>query len=257
MSLPVAANPPTNTTTASGGTAAATSAANASLQNNQQMFLTLLTAQLKNQDPLSPMDPTQFTQQLVTMNGVQQQIMTNQLLQKLVDQKTSVGDPVSMIGKTVTAETPTGALSDGGKVNWSIELPANAKDVTVQVQDANSQTVATGALGAMTQGDHTYTWDGTGLTGNKLPAGVYTLSVTAHDVGGNTLTARTFQTGVVTGVETVNGQSMLDINGLAIPSGNVASVSSAAAQSSTTTASTISQAAAQAAAKTVSQALAQ
>jgi flagellar basal-body rod modification protein FlgD len=253
MSLPVAANPPTPSTTASSGTAAATTAANASLQNNQQMFLTLLTAQLKNQDPLSPMDPTQFTQQLVTMNGVQQQIMTNQLLQQLVDQKTSVGDPVNMIGKTVTAETPSGAISGGGNVTWGIELPANAKDVSVQVTDSNGQTVAAQSLGAMTQGDHQFTWNGTGLTGQKLADGIYTLNVTAKDATGASLTVKTFQTGVVSSVETVNGQPMVDLNGMAVPMANVVSVSGVQT-AATTTNTTISQAAAQAAAQALSQA---
>jgi len=79
-------------------TTTATAAAGASatgrtrLAENFDTFLTLLTTQLKNQDPLSPMDSTQFTQQLVQMTGVEQQLLTNDLLEKLV---TNTGSGVS------------------------------------------------------------------------------------------------------------------------------------------------------------------
>ena len=66
----------TNTTVASGQT---------QLNTDYNTFLQLLTTQLKNQDPLSPMDTNTFTQQLVAMNGVQQQLQTNSLLQTLVN----------------------------------------------------------------------------------------------------------------------------------------------------------------------------
>ncbi len=102
-------------------TQATINGAQKSLVGDQQTFLTLLTAQLKNQDPLSPLDPSQFTQQLVVMTGVQQQILTNQLLQQMVNRQTSVGDPINLIGKSVTASTPDAALT-GGKANWTYSL---------------------------------------------------------------------------------------------------------------------------------------
>src|SRR3569833_1162296 len=84
----------TNTTVATGQT---------QLNSNNNTFLQLLTTQLKNQDPLSPMDTNAFTQQLVEMNGVQQQLETNSLLQSLVNQSSGAGPALGLIGKSVMA----------------------------------------------------------------------------------------------------------------------------------------------------------
>jgi flagellar basal-body rod modification protein FlgD len=87
----------------------------ASLASNSQTFLTLLTTQLKNQDPLSPLDTNQFTSQLTQMSGVEQQLLGNQLLQTLVTQQTGVGSAANLIGATVTAPDPTS--TSGGTVS--------------------------------------------------------------------------------------------------------------------------------------------
>jgi flagellar basal-body rod modification protein FlgD len=81
----------------------------ASLASNSQTFLTLLTTQLKNQDPTSPLDTNQFTSQLTQMTGVEQQVLSNQLLQQLVSQSSGSGvtSAVGLIGKSVTASGST------------------------------------------------------------------------------------------------------------------------------------------------------
>jgi flagellar basal-body rod modification protein FlgD len=77
-----------------------------SLANNEQTFLKLLTTQLKNQDPLSPMDSNQITQQIVQMTGVEQQLMTNDLLSMLVGMNDGgLTNSVNLIGKQVTTES--------------------------------------------------------------------------------------------------------------------------------------------------------
>ena len=82
-----------------------------SLAGNFQSFLTLLTTQLKNQDPTSPLDTSQFTQQITQMTGVEQQLLSNQLLQQLVSAQGGVAQAANLIGETVTApgfaQTPT------------------------------------------------------------------------------------------------------------------------------------------------------
>jgi flagellar hook assembly protein FlgD len=74
-----------------------------SLASNFQSFIGLLTTQLNHQDPLNPTDTTQFTQQITQMTGVEQQLLSNQLLQQLVTQQTGVIGAASLIGKVVTA----------------------------------------------------------------------------------------------------------------------------------------------------------
>jgi len=247
MTLPVAAAPPAPASSATSSTAAATQAGAQSLQENQQTFLTLLTAQLKNQDPLSPMDPTQFTQQLVAMNGVQQQIVSNQLLQKLVDHQTSVGDPVNMIGKLVTAETPSGKLTAGRTSGWVYSLDAPAKNVVVQVFDSNSQLVAGGALGAQSAGEHAYAWNGKSFSGSALPDGVYTLKITATGADGKDVSSRVFQRGVVSSVESVDGKPLLNLNGLGVSMDAIDAVAANDTGQTTTTGQSASEAAAAAA----------
>jgi len=95
----------TSTSSTSSASAAQLSANNtlASLAGNFQSFLTLLTTQLKNQDPTSPLDTSQFTQQITQMTGVEQQLLSNQLLQQLVSTQGSVTSSANLLGDTITA----------------------------------------------------------------------------------------------------------------------------------------------------------
>ncbi len=106
----------------------------ASLASNSQTFLTLLTTQLKNQDPLSPLDTNQFTSQLTQMSGVEQQLLGNQLLQTLVTQQTGVGAAANLIGATVTAPSPTTSGATVSGVVTSAESVSGTTDVTVNGQ---------------------------------------------------------------------------------------------------------------------------
>ena len=103
--------PTTNTNTNSTGSVSASqlSVNNglASLADNFQSFLTLLTTQLQNQDPLNPTDTNQFTQQITQMSGVEQQLLSNQLLEQLVSSQGGVTAAANMIGDTVTAQSAT------------------------------------------------------------------------------------------------------------------------------------------------------
>jgi flagellar basal-body rod modification protein FlgD len=114
---------------------AATTATSASatgrtrLAENFDTFLALLTTQLKNQDPLAPLDSNEFTAQLVQMTGVEQQLLTNDLLEKLVTNTGSgVATAVSLIGKEVRADANVAALS-GGKAEWVYKLDRPASDL--------------------------------------------------------------------------------------------------------------------------------
>src|SRR5579871_3563090 len=109
----------TQPTAASTQSAAAVNNGLAQVADNFQTFLTLLTTQLKNQDPLSPLDTNQFTQQLTQMTGVEQQLLSNQLLQQLVNQNQGGGltAAVGLIGKTVTADGSVAPLQNA-QATW-------------------------------------------------------------------------------------------------------------------------------------------
>ena len=111
------------------------------MADSYETFMSLLTAQIKNQDPLSPMDSTQFTQQLVQMTGVEQQLLTNDLLEKLVTNTGSgIQTSVSLLGREVRAVNSDAKLT-AGKAEWSYKLDREATDVTIEVLNEFGKTV--------------------------------------------------------------------------------------------------------------------
>lgn len=178
-------------------------------------FLALLTTQLKNQDPLSPLDSNQFTQQIVQMTGVEQQLLTNDLLKSLVTNTTNgVATAVSLIGKEVRAASVDAKLS-GDKAEWIYTLPRDANDVKLEVLDRNGKVVRSIAPAEADRkaGDHTVTWDGKDQNGTKMAEGTYSLRVTAKDGDFATVPAAVSIQGLVTGVEQSNGETLITVNG--------------------------------------------
>lgn len=185
----------------------------ARLAENFDTFLTLLTTQLKNQDPMSPMDSNQFTQQLVQMTGVEQQLMTNDLLRQLVGNTGSgISAAVSLIGKDVRAVSDTAKLS-GGEAKWTYRLDRAAADVKLEVLDANGKVVHVDAPTDNAAGDHKFSWNGKGANGAALPDGLYSLRITAKDGSGTPVSFTSYIEGTVTGVQQANGTTLLTING--------------------------------------------
>ena len=224
-----AANTTTNSTPLStSGTQANINQAQASLSGDQQMFLKLLTAQLRNQDPLSPLDANQFTAQLVQMNGVQQQILTNQLLQQLVSNQGGLGNAVGLIGKQVQAATAAATIN-GGHADWTYSVDAASTDVTLQVIDSMGNVVWQGDAGDLEKGEHTFSWDGKDLRGNQRADGTtYGLRVTAKSATGEAISTHVYLKGQVLSVQNIDGTTVVDINGTKVPINLVTSVMSQA-----------------------------
>jgi flagellar basal-body rod modification protein FlgD len=182
------------------------------LNSDYNTFLQLLTAQLKNQDPLSPMDTNSFTQQLVEMNGVQQQLQTNSLLQTLVNQSSAAGPAVNLIGKQIQAASSTLAFT-GSSADWTYELSGNAASATLSITDASNKVVWSGPAPDLGTGKHDFTWDGTTLSGGKVTSGSYTLSVKANDSNLQALNTNVYVAGVVTGVQSSSSGTQLTLTG--------------------------------------------
>lgn len=211
-----------------------------SLANNEQTFLKLLTTQLKNQDPLSPTDTTQMTQQITSMTGVEQQLVTNDLLAALVGMNTGTGlsESVGMIGKQVTATTDNSTLKDG-KATFSWSQPGASTSLTVEVKNAAGKVVRTLTPDDQKSGAHTITWDGKDDSGAQLAdGGVYTIAVTAKGADGKDLKATNVKgrtEGLVTAVDNSTGQSMVIIDGQSVPIDSVIGVAAVAANTNTQT----------------------
>ncbi|PZO04553.1 MAG: flagellar hook capping protein [Hyphomicrobiales bacterium] len=204
----------TSATTVSGG---------ASIANNFDQFLTLLTTQLKNQSPLDPLDTNQFTAQLVQFAGVEQQLKTNETLTSLLSLNSAgtATSAVGFIGSTITADGATTRLEDG-EAEWQVNVPRGGS-ATITIKNANGSVVQT-LTKSLVAGDQTYKWDGTTSTAQKAPDGEYTITIDAKDTAGAAMTATTKISGVVDGVDFTGSIPTLKIGAISVPIDQVKSV---------------------------------
>lgn len=195
------------------------------LADNYETFMLLLTTQLKNQDPLSPVDSNQFTAQLVQMAGVEQQLLTNDLLKSLLDQNQGgLGAAVDYIGRDVTAAWAATRL-EGGQAKWSYELGRDAAEAKLEVLDGTGKVVWSGPAPVLAEGLHDFVWDGRSSSGATLPdGGVYTLRIAATGATGSEVPSQVLVRGRATAVEMYDGTPFLTVGGSILPLANVISV---------------------------------
>ncbi|RXF75356.1 flagellar hook assembly protein FlgD [Hansschlegelia zhihuaiae] len=208
----------TNATANSGSSTGAT------LASNFQTFLTLLTTQLRNQNPLDPLDTNQFTQQLVQFAGVEQQLKTNDTLTALLaaNQTSQAGTALGLVGRSITAFGDT-AMLDDGKATWKLTSPADGVTGTVTVRDSNGAVVYQRDVD-LAYGDQSFEWDGKKTDGSRGAEGLYTLSIEARNVAGNLVDVTSEVSGVVDGVDLSTGQAVLLIGDMRVPLGALKSV---------------------------------
>ncbi|HWU56974.1 MAG TPA: flagellar hook capping FlgD N-terminal domain-containing protein [Rhizomicrobium sp.] len=194
------------------------------LSGNFSTFLTLLTTQLKNQDPTSPMDSNQFTQQLVMYSQVEQQISTNDNLKTLITQGTSNAAAMTTgyLGKKVSITNGNASLS-GGTATWTYNLANTAASTQLSITDSHGRTVYNGT-GQTTAGNSTFTWDGKDNNGNQLADGTYTLIVKAADTSGNTITSSVASAGTVTQIDMTGATPQLIVGNMEVGLGDIAAV---------------------------------
>jgi len=192
---------------------AANALASTQIAGNFQSFLTLLTTQLQNQNPLDPLDTNQFTQQLVEFAGVQQQLNTNDSLATLVSlqQTAQSTQALGFVGKTAVVNGSTAALSNS-TATWELTVPS-ASNVNVTIANSTGQTVFSGTYSVAAGSNQPFTWNGQGNDGTQWPNGSYTLTATAKDSSGNSVAVTTQTQGVVSSVDLTQSPPLLTING--------------------------------------------
>jgi flagellar basal-body rod modification protein FlgD len=223
-----------SSTTGTSSTSSDLASGVSSLSTSYQTFLTLLTTQLQNQDPSSPEDPDQFTTELVQMTGVQQQLLSNQLLQQLVNASPSQGvtSSVDLIGQNVSASTPSATLSNGS-ASWDYTLPTSVAKATVTVTDSTGDVVYTGTAPSFASGVHSFTWNGETTGGTQEPnGGTYTLAISATDTSGAAVSPTIGVSGTATSVQTTAGATTVTVDGVQVPVSSINSVGGAAATAS-------------------------
>jgi len=206
--------------------AASTSQATASLTGADfNMFLKLLTTQMQNQDPLDPMDTSQYTQQLVQYSQVEQSMQQTGVLRNILSRLTAadMAQASSFIGREAQFDSTIAGLSEGA-AQWSYSLPRDAASITATVQDSSGRTVARRVLDAGAEGR--FSWDGALSTGGTAPHGAYTLKIEALDASGNAVPATIRSVGVVNSVTSLSGSVMLGVNGIELPSDSLVTVAS-------------------------------
>ncbi len=198
--------------------------ASAKLDEDLNRFLNLLVTQLKNQDPLDPMDASEFTSQLVQFASVEQQIYQNANLEKMLNlqQTSQVADMVSYLGTTIEAKGDTLNM-ENGTADFSYGLESNAETVSVSIRNSDGLIVAT-LEGATKTGEHKMTWDGKNDLGTVQPDGAYTIIVSAKDRAGNLQDVSQTVFGRVTGAGADNGKVTLSMGDVEVDMDNVLSV---------------------------------
>jgi flagellar basal-body rod modification protein FlgD len=206
--------PPINPSVTStiNSTKSATGIDSKTLAANFTSFLQLLTTQLKNQNPLDPLDTNQFTQQLVQFAQVEQQLKSNDQLAALVSlQKTTQATAaLDFVGATVAVDGSTAKLADG-EASWRLQVPKPVIS-NVIIKSSTGQTVYSGSF-SMNTGVQEFVWDGKGNNGVQWPAGDYTISITATDTTGQTVAVPTEVEATVDSADLTKDPPALEIAG--------------------------------------------
>jgi flagellar basal-body rod modification protein FlgD len=194
------------------------------MAQNFDTFLQILTTQLKNQNPLDPLDTNQFTQQLVQFTGVEQQLKTNEFLESLLSMTQNSGrtDAVGYIGKQVTVSGKTTQLA-GSNALWGYNAEANVANATITIRNASGDTVYT-QTGSLGMGSGTFGWDGIGSDGRPYPDGLYTLNIEGTNISGQNVKVSTSTIGIVSAVDFSSGQPMVTVGAAKVPLSDISEI---------------------------------
>lgn len=189
-------------------------------------FLQLLVAQMKNQDPINPMDGTEFASQLAQFNSVEQLINVNDGIAQLAQSQQMMSSGLSntmaasLTGKNIRAITDKVNVQAGEDTTIPFKLNNIADNVEITIKDSAGNVVRTATLENLSDGDHSWTWDGKASDGSRVPEGTYSVDVKATN-GDSEVKALIYQEGIAEKVRYSENGVELIVNGVAIPLGDV------------------------------------
>jgi len=217
-----------NAATAVADTATGAAAMKKATGMNKDDFLKLFITQMQNQDPLNPMDGTQFIGQLAQLTQVEQAYNTNTNLQSLISAQNSNNtlSAVSFLGTTATAKGSEFQFATGTQPELFFNLASKADTVQVDITDAAGSIVRTISVGAGNAGINSTVWDGLGNSGQILQSGTYGFNVRAA-ANGSEITTVPLVRGKVDGVSMEGDTPLISINGLYVPMTEIISVKGA------------------------------
>lgn len=185
----------------------------------QEEFLKLLVAQLKHQDPLSPLESHEYASQLAEFSSLEKLVSINESVDQGVEADLILTQAINntlaatLIGQEAKAVGNTIEFNSGETTEIHFQLGEFADDVVVQVRDQAGNIVKSIEANALSSGDHSVEWDGSNDHGEDLPEGDYTFSVVAKDANGVEVNATELIVGLISAVRFENGSAMLVVGG--------------------------------------------
>jgi len=205
------------TSAATTSSTSSTSSSNTTVSKND--FLKLLIAQMQNQDPLNPMDGTQYVAELAQFSSLEQLQNMNDNLNTSISANYTLTQSINntlasnLIGKDVRVTASSLTYSGQSSVDFGYNLPSNASDVTLTITNSSGAVVRTMTGLSTAAGDNKLSWDFTDDSGSKLPEGTYNFAVSATDASGTSLTATLFKEGAIDAVNYTNSGTTFTIDG--------------------------------------------
>jgi flagellar basal-body rod modification protein FlgD len=230
MSLVSYVSSSVNTGATTTSSTSSTASSSDSLNDDKTAFLKLLTTQLQHQDPLDPVDTTEFTNQLISYSSLEQLMNMNSQMGDVVSALSSSNSlsAFSYLGADVEVDSSTATLQDS-QAEWNYVVGSDASNVTLQVTDSSGKAVYSKALTGVTAGTYNLAVDAADMGTNLTDGSTYKLSVVATDSSGNSVT--TDANGIVTvdNVQSASGDITLSAGSMSFSSDDIVSLSKAAA----------------------------
>jgi flagellar basal-body rod modification protein FlgD len=212
-----------STVSATTATTAATTSTSSTTSSNTTLgkddFMTLLIAEMKNQDPMNPMDGTEYAAQLAQFSSLEQLSNLNTNITDMISANLTLVQSVNntmaatMIGREVKIDSADITVNDQDSIGLGIDLSANASSVIFKIYDSSGTLVKTIEEDDLSQGENKLSWDLTDNSGDTVSNGSYTYTVEATSSTGATMSDTGYQIGTITGVKYTDSGTMFMING--------------------------------------------